>query len=99
MTRNLGETKLRKRRRNSDIMSEFDKLPKILRIWLNYAALPWKPKSVHRAYKKAFLRTGDPILALKDLDRVQEGQLFKDRKFSIENETGLIEGKKYWLRH
>ena len=54
-------------------MSEFDKLPKILRIWLNYAALPWKPKSVHRAYKKAFLRTGDPILALKDLDRVQEG--------------------------
>ena len=93
MKRNLGETKLRKRRRNSDIMSEFVKMPKILRIWLNYAALPWKPKSVQSVNKKAFLRAGDPILSLKDLDRVQDGQMFKDRKYSIEKETDLIEGK------
>ena len=74
-------------------MSEFVKMPKILRIWLNYASLPWKPKSVHSAYKKAFLRAGDPILALKDLDRVKDGLMFKGRKYNIEKETDLIEGK------
>ena len=79
MRRNIGETKLRKRRKQSDPMSDFDKMPIILRKWLNEAALPWGPKSVLRAYKKAFLRTGDSTLALADLDRVQKIQLSKDR--------------------
>jgi hypothetical protein len=93
MRRNLGETKLRKRRRNSSSMVEFDQMPRILRNWLNEAALPWRPKSVHRAYKKAFLRTGDPALALIDLDRVQQLRLSKGLRYNIENEIGAIEGK------
>ena len=60
-------------------MSDFDKMPIILRKWLNEAALPWGPRSVLRVYNKAFLRTGDPTLALADLDRVQKIQLSKDR--------------------
>ena len=76
---NVGQTKLRKRRRQSDPMSDFDKLPKTIRKWINDAVLPWGPKSVLRAYKKAFLRTGDSTLALADLDRVQKIQLSKDR--------------------
>ena len=91
MTRNLGETKLRKRRRNSNPMVEFDQMPKILQKWLNNAVLLWRPKSVQRAYKKAFSRTGDPILALKDLDRVQELRIPKERKNNFENETQAIE--------
>ncbi len=87
MKRNLGETKLRKRRGSSDVMSEFDKMPAILRKWLNEAVLPWGPKSVKRAYKKAFLRTGDPKLALNDLDRVQEILLSKDRKHNVETKV------------
>ena len=47
--KNLGETKLRKHRRISDPMREFDRLPKLLREWLSGAALPWAPKSVYRA--------------------------------------------------
>ncbi|NCV48782.1 MAG: hypothetical protein EBW46_03595 [Rhodobacterales bacterium] len=44
MVRNLGETKLRKRRSQSDPMRDFDRLPKLLRDWLNGAALPWRLK-------------------------------------------------------
>ena len=31
--KNLGETKLKKRRSKSDSMKDFDKLPKLLRDW------------------------------------------------------------------
>ena len=86
MRRNVGETKLRKRLRQSDPMSDFDKLPIILRKWLNQAVLPWGPKSVLRVYKKAFLRTGDPTLALADLDRVQKGKLSKDSVYKFKSE-------------
>ena len=86
MRRNVGETKLRKRRRQCDTMSDFDKMPIILRKWLNEAALPWGPRSVLRVYNKAFLRTGDPNLALADLDRVQKIQLSKDRADNFKSE-------------
>ena len=91
MRRNVGETKLRKRRRKSDPMSDFDKMPIILRKWLNAAALPSCPKSVLRVYNNAFLRTGDPTLALADLDRVQKIQLSKDRPDIFENEQEVHE--------
>jgi len=79
--KNLGETKLRKHRRTSDPMREFDRLPKLLREWLSGAALPWAPKSVHRAYNKALRQTGDTGLALRHLEKIQQQKLSIDQKF------------------
>ena len=79
--KNLGETKLRKHRRNSDPMREFDRLPKLLREWLSGAALPWAPKSVYRAYNKALRQTGDTGLALRQLEKLQQQKLSIDQKF------------------
>ena len=78
--KNLGETKLRKHRRNSDPMKEFDRLPKLLREWLRGASLPWAPKSVYRAYNKALRQTGNSGLALKKLEELQQQKLFIDQK-------------------
>ena len=79
--KNLGETKLRKHRRTSDPMKEFDRLPKLLREWLSGAALPWAPKSVYRAYNKALHKTGDSGLALSELEKLQRQKLSIDQKF------------------
>ena len=81
MVRNLGETKLRKRRSQSDPMRDFDRLPKLLRDWLNGAALPWRPKSVHRAYNKALRQTGNSKLAIKNLEKLQQQKLSVDQNF------------------
>lgn len=78
MAGNLGQTKLKKRRRREDPMREFDRLPPPLRTWLANAALPWRPRSVRRAYERALSRTGDPRDALQELDRLQDKQLAKD---------------------
>ena len=78
MRRNLGQTNLRKRRRQVDPMREFDRLPPQLRTWLAQAALPWRPKSVQRAYQKALARTGDHGSAIAELERLQVQQLEKD---------------------
>ena len=79
--KNLGQTKLRKRRRASDPMTEFDRMPKVLREWLNGAALPWAPKSVYRAYNRALRQTGDPDLALRQLEKLQQQKLSIDQNF------------------
>lgn len=78
MGRNLGQTKLRKRRRCADPMRAYDSLPPRLRRWLASAALPWRPQSVQRAYERALSRTGDPRVALQELDRLQDRQLARD---------------------
>ncbi len=78
MGRNLGQTKLRKRRRNENPMQEFDRLPPILRSWVSQAALPWRPRSVLRAYNAALARTGDQSRALDELRRLESVQLAKD---------------------
>lgn len=78
MRGNLGQTTLRRRRRQADAMREFDRLPPQLRVWLAQAALPWRPKSVERAYQKALARTGDHGSAMAELDRLQVRQLEKD---------------------
>ena len=79
--KNLGETRLRKHRRASDPMTEFDRMPKFLREWLNGAALPWAPKSVFRAYNRALRQTGDPDLALRQLEKLQQQKLSIDQNF------------------
>ena len=79
MRNNLGQTKIRTRRRPNNGLYEFDSLPESLRKWIINAALPWHPKSVKRVYNKALSATGDPRKALTELNRLQEIQLAKDR--------------------
>lgn len=83
MGRNLGQTKLRKRRRREDPMREFDRLPPVLRNWVSQAALPWRPRSVLRAYNNALARTGDRGHALDELSRLEAVQLAKDNPIAI----------------
>ena len=78
MAGNLGQTRLRKRRRVEDPMREFDRLPPILRAWLSEAAFPWRPRSVQRAYSRALARSGSPHEALAELERLQSSRLAKD---------------------
>ena len=78
MAGNRGRTSLKCRRRNEDPMREFDRLPTELREWLAEAALPWRPKSVRRAFDRAFSRTQDTARALRVLDQLQERQLARD---------------------
>ena len=79
MTRNLGKTRLKQRRRSEDPMREFDRLPPELRQWLANAALPWRPRSVRRVFEKSLSRTGDPARALAELDSLQQARLQQDR--------------------
>lgn len=78
MARNRGTTSLRLKRRREDPMREFDRLPSVLRAWLASAALPWRPRSVQRAFDKAVARTRDEAIALRELDRLQERLIAKD---------------------
>ena len=72
MASNRGETTLRLKRSASDPMREFDRLPRELRTWIAGANLPWRPRSVSKAYARALLRTGDPAQALAALDDLQQ---------------------------
>ena len=80
MKNNIGQTKIRTKRRTSRSLQEFDCLPKNLRVWLRNAALPWRPSSIRNIYNRALSNTGNPSLALAELDRRQEILLSKDRK-------------------
>ncbi|CUH67196.1 hypothetical protein TG4357_02867 [Thalassovita gelatinovora] len=64
-------------------MHEFDQLPPVLRAWLAHAALPWRPRSVRRAYDRALALTGEPSSALSELDRLEALQLAKDTSLSV----------------
>ena len=79
MARNLGQTRLRKRRRREDPMREFDRLPPPLRAWLAHdAVLPWRPRSALRAYNRALAQSGAPVEALAELERLQAARLEGD---------------------
>ncbi|MFA3917023.1 DUF6525 family protein [Ruegeria hyattellae] len=82
MGRNLGQTKLRTRRRREDPMREFDRLPPVLRAWISQAALPWRPRSVLRAYNNALARTGDQNRALDVLKHLEAALLAKDSRIA-----------------
>ncbi|QPH55994.1 DUF6525 family protein [Pontivivens ytuae] len=78
MSGNRGRTSLKCRRRSEDPMREYDRLPTELRAWLASAALPWRPRSVRRAFEAAYARTRDEASALRELDRLQSRLLAKD---------------------
>ena len=80
MAANRGKTSLRLKRRNEDPMREFDRLPAELRAWLAAAVLPWRPRSVRRAFDHAVARTEDSSRALEELDRLQDKLVAKDAR-------------------
>ncbi|QDC09310.1 hypothetical protein FHY55_08670 [Oceanicola sp. D3] len=61
-------------------MSVYDGLPVELRRWLASAALPWCPRAVHRAFRKALAAAGgNPEAALARLDDIESRLLARDR--------------------
>ncbi|MEO1470581.1 MAG: DUF6525 family protein [Pseudomonadota bacterium] len=80
MASNRGATSLRLSRRGGDPMREFDRLPAALRAWLAGAALPWRPRSVRRAFERALARTGDEARALEMLERRQRRLVAADAR-------------------
>ena len=78
MPSNRGKTSLKTRRRRQSPMREFDRLPAELRAWVAGAMLPWRPRTVQAAFDKAMARTGDPKLALSELNRIQRALVAKD---------------------
>ena len=80
MRGNRGQTSLKLKRRNEDPMREFDRLPPELRAWLASAVLPWRPRSVRRAFDRAVARTRDRSRALEELDRLQDKIVAKDAR-------------------
>jgi hypothetical protein len=78
MPGNRGNTSLKLKRCNEDPMQEYDRLPTQLRAWLAAAVLPWRPRSVRRAFDRAVARTQDPTRALEELDRLQAKLLARD---------------------
>jgi len=77
---NRGRTSLKLKRRNADPMEDFDRLPPELRAWLAEAVLPWRPRSVRRAFERAVARTRDRSRALEELDRLQDRLVAKDAR-------------------
>lgn len=78
MRSNRGATSLRARKRSGTPMRDFDKLPPKLRAWTTQAVLPWRAKSVERAFARALRSTGCPDLALRELDRIQRKLIARD---------------------
>jgi hypothetical protein len=78
MRGNRGNTSLKLRRRNENSMREFDRLPAELRAWLATAVLPWRPRSVRRAFDKALAETGDRAFALSRLNALQGCRVARD---------------------
>ncbi|MEM0944957.1 MAG: DUF6525 family protein [Pseudomonadota bacterium] len=68
----------RRRRAQSDPMGDYDNLPAVLRGWVARAMLPWRPASVRRSFNRALAKTGDPALALAELDDLQRRLIARD---------------------
>ena len=75
---NLGETRQRRRRRNSDPMRAFDALPAPLRRWMAEAALPWSPASCRRIWSRARKRGEDVEAVLDRLTRAEAACLARE---------------------
>jgi len=78
MNNNLGRTSLKRKKRNENPLLDYDRLPRDLRAWVANAKLPWRPRSVIKAYERAFLKTGDPNKAINELNYIQHRLIAKD---------------------
>ena len=80
MARNIGRTSLKRKRRNEDPMRDFVRMPAELRLWIATAILPWRPRSVQRAFERAVARTQDRSLALREIDMIQQRMIARDAR-------------------
>ena len=78
MSRNLGQSSLRRKRRSGDPMSAFDGLPAPLRQWLSEAALPWSPASARRIWSKFRAKGLTPEETLLSLSQIEARTLARD---------------------
>jgi len=78
--KNRGNSSLRRKRRVENPMEEFDRLPAVLRTWLSTAILPWRAKSVRRAYDRALANCGNPEAALARLDEIEGHRIAQDAR-------------------
>ena len=67
MASNRGNTSLKCKRRNEKPMLEFDRLPRELRVWIASADLPWRPRSVQKAFDRAMSKPVIMQMHLKSL--------------------------------
>lgn len=72
---NQGDTGLKRRRRRSDPMDDYDSLTPELRAWLQQARLPWSPHSCKRIWTKARASGATTTEALAHLDRIETATL------------------------
>ncbi|KMW57736.1 hypothetical protein AIOL_002703 [Candidatus Rhodobacter oscarellae] len=80
MTHNLGEIRLRRKRRAADPMRTYDALPTPLRRWLSQAALPWSPTSARKIWARAQAKGLDHDEALALLSRAETNALARDKR-------------------
>lgn len=80
MTGNLGQCSLRRKRRASDPMKAYDKLPAPVRHWVAHAALPWSPTSVRRIWSKSLAKGLSTEEALLSLSQAEARTLARDRQ-------------------
>ena len=78
MSRNLGQSSLRRKRRSGDPMAAFDALPGPLRRWLSEAALPWSPASVKRIWSRSRAMGLSADETLTALSRAEAKTLSRD---------------------
>lgn len=78
MTRNLGYTSLKRSTRPGNPLNDFDNLPAELRGWLASAVLPWRPKTVHRVYKRTLAKNPDKAAALQTLSVIERRLVARD---------------------
>ncbi|WP_166416217.1 DUF6525 family protein [Cochlodiniinecator piscidefendens] len=79
MTRNLGQSSLRRKRRSRDPMAAYDSLPAPLREWLSQAALPWSPASARRLWSKSLAKGRTPEETLIFLSHAETRTLARDQ--------------------
>ena len=78
MRRNLGETRLPRKRRSGDPMAAYDRLPAPLRSWLSEAKLPWSPASAKRLWQKCAASGLTEEEALDALSRAEAATLARE---------------------
>lgn len=83
MSRNLGQSSLRRKRRSGDPMSAYDGLPAPVRLWLSEAALPWSPASVRRLWSKSRAKGLTHEETLASLNAAEAKTLARDRHSTL----------------
>ena len=79
MSRNLGQSSLRRKRRSGGPMPAYDGLPAPLRQWLSAAALPWSPTSARRLWFKLRSKGLTQEEMIASLSEVEARTLARDR--------------------